>query len=208
MEYGARTYMAKKISLRFIKNLPDHEKRLTISTVLTISRIISAPIVVAAMVAQYWGAAFALIVIAALTDILDGMVARWRNEQTFLGACLDPVADKLFIVSVFSTLSLVSTPLFSLPTSFVLFVLIKELVVIIGALYLFTVKGHLSLEVTILGKMAMAAQTIFIQWLFSCYFFGWFPIKTYYWMLALVTVLVAGSFIDYSLIAYRQLRNG
>ena len=198
--------MRKKINLRFFQRLPAREKRLTLSTYVTIARIILAPLIVLAMTQRAWGLAFGLFLGAVLTDILDGQLARLLKEQTFLGACLDPVADKILIVSVFFTLSFVQSPVFSIPLWFVWLVLIKELLQIVGAFAVYAIKGHIIVRPTILGKFGMFAQSSFIIWLFACYFFRWFPIKTYYTVLGVVIIVVLASFIRYAQIGIKQLR--
>jgi len=196
----------KKFSLQLFRKLPAYEKKITFSTSLTIVRFILIPFIVAAMIMHRWPTAFVLFVIAAITDVLDGWFARWFNQRTFLGAALDPLADKLLIIAVFSTLAFVQSPLFAIPHWFVMLVLLKEVIQIAGALLLFRKKGHVPIVPTTLGKLTMVAQTIFIMWLFSCYFFAWVPIKTYYAMLVGVLTLVTLSFIDYVRIGTAQAR--
>ena len=70
-----------------------------------------------------------LFAVAAISDILDGWLARYLHEHTFLGACLDPIVDKLLVLSVFATLALFHTPLFALPRWFVMLVFIKESII-------------------------------------------------------------------------------
>lgn len=196
----------KKFSFQLFKNLPYREKQITFSTMLTLARFALIPFIVGAMILNHWYAAFILFVIAAVTDILDGWFARWLNERTFLGAALDPLADKLLVIAVFGTLAFYQSPLFTIPHWFVILVLIKELVQVAGALIIYYCKGHLTIAPTLLGKLTMAAQSIFITWLFSCYFFHWVPIKTYFVMLATVSGLILFTFLDYARIGFAQLR--
>ena len=170
--------------------------RISFPTVLTITRIILIPPIVYAMMHNWWGIACTFFVIAALTDILDGMIARWWNDKTWLGACLDPVADKLLILSCFFALTLVHGPLI-IPSWFVAIVLIKELLLIAGTIAVFCIRGYIPIQPVFLGKSAMFVQTLFIMWLFACSFFHWMPIKTYYAMLGLVLITVCASFIHY-----------
>lgn len=193
--------------LRFLRTIPPHERRLTISTWLTLGRIALVPAIVVAMVTHQWGVAFGLFVVASITDVLDGNVARWRNEQTFLGACLDPIADKLLLVSCFFTLAFVHTPLFSIPHWFVVLMLVKELIIIGGACCIYLVHGKVTIEPTRLGKMTTLLQVLFIVWLFACYFFQWVPIKTYYVMLSMVLAVVALSFMQYLYIGMGQIKD-
>jgi cardiolipin synthase len=197
----------KKFSFSLFKKLPSREKKITFSTLLTFIRFLLIPFIVIAMIYQAWHIAFTLFVTAAITDVLDGWFARWFNERTFLGAALDPLADKLLILAVFTTLAFVQSPLFAIPRWFVLIVLFKELLQIGGACLIYYRKGHLTIAPTRLGKATMLAQTLFISWLFSCYFFRWVPIKTYVAMLAGVLSLVLLSLIQYIRIGVAQARS-
>jgi cardiolipin synthase len=193
-----------KLAFTYFHNLPSSEKRITIPTVLTIVRLLSVPLIVAAMINQSWGFGFALIVVSALTDLFDGYIARKFNQKTFLGACLDPIADKVLVLSIFFTLAFVNSPLFSIPIWFVILVLIKELVLINGAFYLYLKNKHINIEPTILGKLTMFTQVLFIIWLFACYFLALVPVKTYYAALGLVILLVLSSLYQYVTIGLKS----
>jgi len=195
-----------KFDFSFFKKLPDQEKRLTLATIITIGRIVLAPFIVVAMITHQWGVAFWLFLAAALTDTVDGNLARLSGEKTFLGACLDPVADKLLLLSVFLTLAFVQSPLFSIPLWLVGFVLFKELIVIGGAFIMLLSGKPLHVCPTWLGKMTTVAQIGFVIWLFACYFFHWLPIKTYYSMLGLVFCLTLASLIQYIRIGFRTFQ--
>ena len=113
--------------------LPASEKRLTLATWLTIFRIVLTPVIVIARIQGAWALACALFVVAALTDFLDGFLARVRNEQTVLGAMLDPLADKILIVSCFAVFALHDSTALAVPVWFVMMMLVKELILCIGA---------------------------------------------------------------------------
>lgn len=72
---------------------------MTISNKLTILRIILVPVFVALMMLKMFYIATAVFVIASLTDMLDGYLARKRNEITNFGKFADPIADKILVVS-------------------------------------------------------------------------------------------------------------
>jgi cardiolipin synthase len=197
----------KKLTWKNLSRIPTHEWRLTFSTMITIMRIILAPCVVVAMMHGTWGRAFILFLIASMTDFLDGNMARFLNEQTFLGACLDPIADKILLVPCFMTLAFIKTPLFIIPFWFVSVVLIREVIVLAGALTIYFMKGDIAIRPTLLSKLTTMMQMIFIVWLFACYFFQWEPKKTYFTMLSLLLVLVVGSLIQYIYIGVKQLKD-
>lgn len=192
-----KTLNFKRLSLKLFKKLPPQEKRITLSTVFTLVRIVLAPFIVAAMILHMWGVAFFLFLIAAFSDIIDGNLARWLNQKTFLGACLDPLADKILLISCFFTLAFIQSPLFVVPQWFVILVLVKDLTIVFGALTIYLIKGHLEVHPTYMGKMATVVQSYFIIWLFACYFFNWLPIKTYYTILSIMIFLVIGTLLQY-----------
>lgn len=78
----------------------------TPANLLTISRMVLVPIVALCMLYGHPGWALATFLVAALTDLLDGLIARWIGQQTTLGAWLDPMADKLLLLTVFVILTL------------------------------------------------------------------------------------------------------
>ena len=197
-------FNVKKITTRLFSKLPPEEKRITLSTLFTLGRIALTPFIVCAMIAGQWGAAFWLFVVASSFDIIDGNLARLLNEQTFLGACLDPIADKILLVSCFATLAFVQSPLFSIPLWFVLLVLCKDLIIIFGSVSIFWFKGHLEVNPTFLGKATTVAQVWFIIWLFACYFFGWLPVKTYYTALGVLFSLIVLSLLQYVYLGLKQ----
>ena len=194
-----------KLNFQFFKQLPASEKRFTISTLFTVLRIVLTPFIVAAMAMHFWGAAFILFSIASVSDVVDGYLARSLSEQTFLGACLDPIADKFLILSCFFALAFIRSPLFTIPLWFVLLILIKELILVGGTALIFFWKGHIEVSPRLLGKATTAVQMAFIGWLFACYFFKWVPIKTYYSMLGILLIMVFASLVEYTRIGIRAI---
>ncbi len=190
----------RKTIQNFLSRIPADQKRITFSTVITLIRLMLIPLIVVAMLANQWGVAFFLFMLASLSDMADGYLARAMHQETLLGACLDPIADKLLIVSVFFSLACMRSPLFTIPMWFVVLVLIKELVLVGGALYMFLRKGEISIKPHLFGKMAAVIQMAFVAWLFLCYFFQWVPIKTYYTMLGIVLITMFISLIQYGMI--------
>ena len=195
-----------KFTLRIFRRLPETEKRITIPTLFTMLRIVLVPIIVGAMVVGWWGCAFLFFVVACLTDVIDGLLARLLNEKTLFGAFLDPIADKLLLISCFFTLAFVTTPLFLIPRWFVLFVMSKEIIQVAGGFVIYRLRGHLNIQPTLLGKTTTFIQMIFIMWLFACYFFCWVPIKTYYTMLGIMIFFIGASFGQYVRIGLRTVK--
>lgn len=80
---------------------------------LTVGRIAATPLIAVLPFANSWGlrlVAFALFLMAAITDYIDGHLARSRKEETDLGRLLDPLADKLLLVGTFVPMYLLGRP--------------------------------------------------------------------------------------------------
>jgi cardiolipin synthase (CMP-forming) len=78
----------------------------TTANQLTILRIVFVPVFIILLVYHELGWALATFVLAGLTDVLDGIIARRFGQKTSIGAALDPIADKLLMTSSILILSL------------------------------------------------------------------------------------------------------
>jgi cardiolipin synthase len=78
---------------------------MNIPNLLTVARFCLVPVVVYMIGQGQWTLAFAIFVIAGLTDAVDGFIARKFDQRTVLGAYLDPLADKALLVSIYVTLA-------------------------------------------------------------------------------------------------------
>ena len=149
--------------------------------------------------------AFYLIVLASLSDLFDGYLARKRNEKTILGACLDPIADKFFILSCYFAFALGYSPNFVIPSWFAWLVFIKETILIIGAILIYKLHGHFEIRPLALGKLAMDAQVFFIIWIFVSHFFNYYSFEFFNLLLSLVVIFVLSSLFQYATIGIKQL---
>lgn len=66
---------------------------------LTVARVIAVPFFIASYMMQWYLVAFVLFILASLTDLLDGKIARARNLVTNFGKIMDPLADKILVYS-------------------------------------------------------------------------------------------------------------
>src|SRR4030095_11705532 len=105
---------------------------------LTLLRILLIPVFVSLLVYRQRGPALAVFLAAALTDLLDGYVARQRGSQSSLGASLAPLADNLLLVSSFVTL----TWLRVLPFWIAAVVISRDLILMGGALAIHMAGGR------------------------------------------------------------------
>ena len=123
---------------------------------LTLLRILLIPVFVSLLVYRQRGPALAVFLAAAVTDLLDGYVARRRGSQSRLGAFLDPLADKLLLMASFVTL----TWLKALPFWIAAVVISRDLILAIGALAIDIVGRALTPRPTWAGKFATFFQVL------------------------------------------------
>src|ERR1051325_6950163 len=79
---------------------------ITLPDILTMFRMVLIPVFVSLLFYQKFGWALAVFLLAGVTAGLDGLFARRFNQKSQLGAILDPIADKLLLVTSFIVLSL------------------------------------------------------------------------------------------------------
>ncbi len=170
---------------------------LTLSNILTLTRIILTPIIVLMILRHQWAGAFMLFVIASFSDVLDGYCARLLHEQTHLGAMLDPIADKFLLLACFGALAFLHSPSFSIPVWFFTLIFVRELIILCGGYILLRTRAHFRVQPSILGKLTTFFQLLFISWLFVCYFFGWAPARTYRALLVALAFFSVLSLLQY-----------
>jgi cardiolipin synthase (CMP-forming) len=123
---------------------------------LTVLRILLIPVFVSLLVYRKPGPALVVFVAAALTDLLDGYVARHQGLQSRLGAFLDPMADKLLLISSFVTL----TWLKALPFWIAAVVISRDVILMVGALVIHLAGGRIYPRPTAAGKAATFFQIL------------------------------------------------
>jgi cardiolipin synthase (CMP-forming) len=129
---------------------------LNLPNTLTVARIVIIPMFVTAVIYQKHRYALALFVVAALTDLLDGFIARVTNQKTALGQFLDPLADKFLLVSSFILFSTQGW----VPLWLTITVISRDLIVVIGWVLLYVLTHTVTIEPVLLGKAAIALQLI------------------------------------------------
>jgi cardiolipin synthase len=102
--------------------------------------------------------ALILFIVASVTDVFDGFIARLRNETTVFGSILDPVADKFLVITSFVIMSIYGW----IPMWLTITVISRDIIVMTGWLIRFFVTQRPKAEPSILGKIASTLQFILI----------------------------------------------
>ena len=105
---------------------------MNIPNVLSMLRIVLIPLFIILISYRHAGTALAVFILAAITDGLDGYIARRLKMKTMLGSYLDPIADKLLLVSGFVTCSLMGM----LPRWLVILVVSRDVIITVGIMIL------------------------------------------------------------------------
>ncbi len=122
---------------------------LNLPNFLTVLRILSIPGFLILLVNGYPAAALVVFVAGGITDALDGAIARLTHTQTELGAILDPLADKLLLLSSFCVLALMA----KVPNWLTVLVIMRDVILLAGYFTLFFVSGErMAVRPSVIGK--------------------------------------------------------
>lgn len=175
---------------------------------LTLLRLFIVPFIVIEILYGEYRIAFALFVLAGLTDALDGLVARWLSQKTTLGQYLDPIADKLLL----STLFLVLTHVSLIPRYVTVLVFSRDLGILLIATLLFATGALRDFRPSLLGKLNTLVQIVGLVAVMServCATSGWAADR---WLtpltaglLRVIAVLAPISAAQYAWIVLRRI---
>ena len=165
---------------------------------VTIFRILAVPIFIASIL--YYNPqrdflrfiSLGIFSLAVLSDVIDCYIARTRREKTKAGAILDPLADKLLLISAFISLYLISN--FPAGIKFPLWVALiaisRDVIILLGAVVTFIIKQNINISPTRWGKLTTTFQmvsviTVLMQW----------RISSLFWSIAVFFTIISG--VDY-----------
>ena len=129
---------------------------LTVPNFLTLLRILSVPVFLVLLTNHRFGAAMVLFMAAGITDAFDGVIARMTDSKTDLGAALDPLADKLILVSSYVML----TWLGGIPVWLMILVMMRDVIILSGFLTIYFFSTPIEIAPTTLGKVNTCMEMI------------------------------------------------
>ena len=201
-------------------NINGVPQKLTLATRITLVRLLSIPVFILLVV--YYASetregerneylrcvATVLFVAAALTDALDGYLARVRHERTKLGAMLDPIADKALLLAGLVLLSiqwhdsrgeLILQP--HIPIWYALTVISRDVFLILGSVLIHFTVGHVEVKARYSGKASTLLQMVIIVWVLI----GGPAHRSYFWLLMAATACTLISAAQYLKDGIRQI---
>ncbi len=134
---------------------------ITAANQITLLRMLLVPAFVSLVVYGYLGWALIVFMIAGLTDMLDGLIARLSGQQSSLGAWLDPMADKLLAVSTFIVLTVPGLGLANpLPIWLTVMIITRDIVIVATVAIVNLAVGRRTFRPSIFGKIATATYML------------------------------------------------
>lgn len=134
--------------------LPNSRASLTIPNLITLARILLTPLFIIFLIQGRYRKALMVFLLAGLSDLADGLVARRWHQKSPLGAYLDPLADKLLMSSSFVTLSIARI----IPPWLTVVVLSRDLTIALGVAIFRLADLPLVISPTWLGKWTTTLQ--------------------------------------------------
>ena len=131
---------------------------LSVPNALSLLRIILTPLIAYAIIENHLGLALGVMTVAGLTDMLDGAIARYFNQRTLVGAYLDPLADKLMLISAIVALFING----KVPLFLFLAVIFRDVIIVIGAILYEVVTHKLEMQPTFTSKATTFFQIVLV----------------------------------------------
>lgn len=132
---------------------------LNLPNLITLLRIGAIPLFLILLTDQQYTEALIVFVLAGVTDSIDGAVARLTNSHTVLGAYIDPLADKLLLVSSFLILAFLGF----IPHWLAILVVSRDIIILVGFAVLYFITGHsIAVRPTLVGKASTFLQLLIV----------------------------------------------
>ncbi|MCG8431380.1 MAG: CDP-alcohol phosphatidyltransferase family protein [Candidatus Omnitrophica bacterium] len=155
---------------------------MNIANKISIFRILTVPFFIASLL--YYSPerdylrylALGIFLLAALSDAADGFIARRARQTSHAGRILDPLGDKLLLMSAFIVLSVVKLPLY-FPLGVTIIVISRDAIILLGAVVIYFLKQKLAVYPTGWGKLTTIFQMlsvilVLLQWKYSYVFWS------------------------------------
>jgi cardiolipin synthase len=123
---------------------------------ITLGRVLAVPFVFWLLVSGRYQTAFFIFVVAGISDAVDGWLAKRYNWQTELGAYLDPLADKLLVVSIFVAMGWQG----ELPSWLVIAVVSRDMLIITGVMLAWVLDHRITIHPLAVSKANTFSQLV------------------------------------------------
>jgi cardiolipin synthase len=162
----------------------------TIPNLITISRILSVPVLIILLHGEHYDWAFLVFLVSGISDGLDGYIAKRYDMESELGGILDPFADKALIVSSYLMLMLLG----DVPFWLFMTVIFRDLLIMVGGFLYAAINGRMKMKPSYLSKLNTFTQLSLVVIILGQRSFGLdFPQFTSFMIYATaITTIVSG----------------
>jgi cardiolipin synthase len=161
----------------------------SIPNLITLGRILLVPIVVWAIASNQMEIAFAVFVVAGVSDAVDGFLAKRFNLRSELGALLDPLADKALLVSIFVTLGVWG----AIPRWIVILVVSRDIMIVGAVIVSWLFDKPVAMKPSMVSKLNTVCQVGFAALVLASLGFRFQPMPYDLVLMILVTVFTLVS---------------
>ncbi|MEO6945912.1 MAG: CDP-alcohol phosphatidyltransferase family protein [Nitrobacter sp.] len=166
---------------------------MSIPNIITLGRILLVPIIVWAIASNQMEIAFAIFVIAGVSDAVDGFIAKRFNMASELGALLDPLADKALLVSIFISLGIWG----AVPLWLVILVVSRDIMIVGAVIVSWLFDKPIPMKPLMVSKLNTFAQVAFAALVLAALGFGFDSSPYEVILMAIVAVLTLLSVAFY-----------
>ena len=172
--------------------------------IVTLARIALVPVLILLLKDHEYAAGLIVFVIAGASDALDGFLAKRLNVQSRLGAILDPVADKLLLVSAYVMLAVLE----HIPFWLVLVVVFRDLLIVGGYMLYTSHAGPVKMRPSILSKLNTLMQITLVAVILAQQAAGlaW-PLAEILVYIVLATTVVSGAHYTWSWMILKDIES-
>lgn len=168
---------------------------------ITLGRLVLVPAIIVAIVQSRWSAAFAIFLIAGVSDAIDGFLAKRLDLRTELGAHLDPLADKALIVSIYVALVVRDV----LPPWITILVVSRDAMIVGAIMISWLMARPVAIRPLSISKLNTAAQIAFAAYVLAAKAFGWPLDDLFRAAMWGVAALTAASAVAYLLLWFAHM---
>jgi cardiolipin synthase (CMP-forming) len=162
---------------------------LNLPNLITLGRILLVPVVVWAIASREMQIAFLVFLIAGVSDAVDGFLAKRLNMTSDLGAHLDPLADKVLIVSIYIALGITE----AIPRWIVILVVSRDILIVGGVMLSWFLGKPMRVKPVLVSKLNTVAQIVFACLVLGSLAFGVALDTTQDVIMAIVAALTLAS---------------
>jgi cardiolipin synthase (CMP-forming) len=162
---------------------------LNLPNLITIARILLVPVVVWAIASHEMQVAFILFLLAGVSDAVDGFLAKRFHMKSELGAYLDPLADKVLIVSIYIALGITE----AIPRWIVILVVSRDILIVGGIMLAVFLGKPMKVKPVLVSKLNTAAQIVFACLVLAALAFGFTAELAERIIMGIVAVLTLAS---------------